>query len=400
MASRVEARGIGAAVVDALRHDARTPAALTRQLRERYDAQRAALTDSGTSALVTALRLTAGKGGTVAYPGYACVDLAAAARFAEVKVRLYDIDPATLSPDLDSLSAAISRGVDAIVVAHLYGFPADMRAVEELARAAGIPVIEDAAQGAGGTLDSRLLGSFGTLSILSFGRGKGTTGGNGGALLLRDSSLADSFSDLRRKLGKRPGGGRDLAGVAAQWLLGRPALYGIPSAIPSLHLGEMVYHPAHEPRALSWAAASLVLRALAAAPLDVAGRRRTAAALEMATLEGADIRPVRPVQGGASGYLRYPTLDSGSRAERPDMGILRGYKVTLHEQGELRSCLVAGEPPTPGAAELARTLFTLPTHYMVRPSDIKSMMEWLRVPTRLLVPIRERERAPRAARSH
>jgi dTDP-4-amino-4,6-dideoxygalactose transaminase len=400
VASRVEATAIGAAVASALKHDPGIPAALLRDLRVHYGARRAALTDSGTSALVAALRLTAGEGGTVAYPGYACVDLAAAARFAGVRVRLYDIDPATLSPDLDSLSATISRGVDAIVVAHLYGFPADMRGVEELARSAGIPVIEDAAQGAGGTLDDRVLGSFGALSILSFGRGKGTTGGSGGALLLHDASLADSFSELRRKLGKRPAGGRDLARIGAQWLFGRPALYGIPSAIPLLHLGEMVYHPAHEPGALSWAAASLVRRAIASAPGDVAGRRRTAAALEMAALEGADIRPVRPVQGAVSGYLRYPILDRGSRAERSDMGILRGYPLTLHEQEELRPCLVAGEPPTPGAEELVRTLFTLPTHHMVRPSDIKSMMEWLRVPTRLLVPMRERERAPRAARSH
>lgn len=400
VASRVEAKAIGVALVDALTHDARIPAALTRELRARYDAERVALTDSGTSALVAALRLTAGKDGTVAYPGYACVDLAAAARYAGVRVRLYDIDPGTLSPDLDSLSAAISRGVDAIVVAHLYGFPADMRGVGELARSAGILLIEDAAQGAGGTLDGRILGSFAALSILSFGRGKGTTGGNGGALLLRDASLADSFSDMRRKLGKRPAGARDLAGIGAQWLLGRPSLYGIPAAIPSLHLGEMVYHPAHEPSSLSWAAASLVRRAIAAASGDVAGRRRIAAALEMAALEGADIRPVRPVQGGVSGYLRYPILDRGSRAERADMGILRGYERTLHEQEELRPCLVAGEPPTPGAEELARTLFTLPTHYMVRPSDIKAMMEWLRVPTRLLVPICERERVTRAARSH
>lgn len=400
VASRVEASAIGAALIDALARDSTQPAALTRELRERFGAQRVALTDSGTSALVAALRLTAGEGGTVAYPGYACVDLAAAARFAGVRVRLYDVDPDTLSPDLDSLAAAISRGVDAIVVAHLYGFPADMRGVEELARSAGIPVIEDAAQGAGGTLDERLLGSFGALSVLSFGRGKGTTGGNGGALLLRDSRFGDSFSEMRRRLGKRPAGARELAGISAQWLFGRPSLYGIPSAIPSLHLGEMVYHPAHEPRALSWAATSLVRRALAQTPGDVAGRRRTAAALEMATLEGADIRPVRPVRGGASGYLRYPILDRGSRVERADMGILRGYKIMLHDQQELRPCLIAGEPPTPGAEELARTLFTLPTHHMVKPSDIKAMMEWLRVPTRLLVPISERERAPRAARSH
>jgi dTDP-4-amino-4,6-dideoxygalactose transaminase len=396
----VEARAIRTAALAALAHDAREPAALMRELRTVYGAQRSALTDSGTSALVAALRLTAGKDGTVAYPGYACVDLAAAARYAGVRVRLYDIDPDTLSPDLDSLAAALERGVDAVVIAHLYGFPADVRGVEKRARAAGVPVIEDAAQGAGGTIDGRVLGSFGAISILSFGRGKGTTGGNGGALLLRDASFADSFSEMRRKLGSRPAGVRDLAGITAQWLLGRPLLYGIPSSIPALHLGEMVYHPAHEPRALSWAAAALVRRALANAPADVAGRRRIAAALEMAALEGADIRPSRPIEGAVSGYLRYPILDSGSRVERADMGILRGYKLTLHEQEELRPCLVAGEPPTPGAAELARTLFTLPTHYMVKPSDIKAMMEWLRVPTRLLVPIHERERAPRAARSH
>lgn len=400
VASRVEAGAIRAAAVAALARDSRLPTALMRDLRTLYDAQRSALTDSGTSALVAALRLTAGKNGTVAYPGYACVDLAAAARYAGVRVRLYDIDPHTLSPDLDSLAATLERGVDAIVLAHLYGFPADVRGVEELARSAGVPVIEDAAQGAGGTLDGRLLGSFGAMSILSFGRGKGTTGGNGGALLLRDASLADSFSEMRRRLGKRPIGVRDLLGLAAQWTFGRPVLYGIPSSIPALHLGEMVYHPAHEPRSLSWAAASLVRRALAAAPGDVAGRRRVGAVLEMAALEGADIRPVRPLEGAVSGYLRYPILDRGSRVERADMGILRGYKLSLHEQMELRPCLIAGEPPTPGAEEAARTLFTLPTHYMVKPSDIKAMMEWLRVPTKLLVPIRERERAPRAARSH
>jgi hypothetical protein len=162
----------------------------------------------------------------------------------------------------------------------------------------------------------------------------------------------------------------------------------------------MVYHPAHEPRALSWAAASLVRRALAAAPRDVASRRRVAAALEMATAEGADIRPIRLIESAVSGYLRLPVRDRGARAERSDMGILRGYQLTLHEQLELRPCLVAGEPPTPGAAELARSLFTLPTHYMVTPSDIKAMMEWLRVPTRLFVPTAGRARPARTARSH
>ncbi|MDQ3520445.1 MAG: DegT/DnrJ/EryC1/StrS family aminotransferase, partial [Gemmatimonadota bacterium] len=76
---------------------------MRQRLTERFGAQAVALTDSGTSALVLALRLAAGAGGTVAFPGYACIDLAAAARFAGVRVRLYDVDPASLSPDLDSV---------------------------------------------------------------------------------------------------------------------------------------------------------------------------------------------------------------------------------------------------------------------------------------------------------
>ena len=400
VASRVEVSAIRAAATAPLARDPALPVAVMRQLRESYAARLVALTDSGTSALVTALRITVGKNGTVAFPGYACVDLAAAARFAGVRVRLYDIDPDTLGPDLDSLAATIARGVDAIVVAHLYGFPANVHAVDELAKAAGVPVIEDAAQGAGGTLGGRVLGSFGSLSILSFGRGKGTTGGNGGALLCRDVALDAAFSEARRNLGAPPGGWRDLFGVTAQWLLGRPALYGIPSSIPALRLGEMVYHPAHEPRSLSWAAASLVRKALESAPRDVALRRRVAGALEMAAVEGAELHPIAAIPDAVSGYLRFPVLDRGSRAEQPDMGILRGYKLTLHEQLELRPCLVPGEPPTPGAQELARTLFTLPTHYLVKPSDIKVMMEWLRVPTRLFIPVREQARPARTVRSH
>ena len=62
-----------------------------------------------------ALRALVPAGGTIAYPSYACIDLTTAALGANVRVRLYDIDPVTLSPDLDSLRAAVARGVDAIL---------------------------------------------------------------------------------------------------------------------------------------------------------------------------------------------------------------------------------------------------------------------------------------------
>jgi hypothetical protein len=163
----------------------------------------------------------------------------------------------------------------------------------------------------------------------------------------------------------------------------------------------MVYHPAHEPASLSYAATALVERALADAERDVATRRRNATALSIAATEGGDIRAIELLPGAESGYLRFPALDTGGRVERPALGILRGYPRTLHEQEELRPCLVEGEPPTPGALELRRTLFTLPTHFMVRRRDVDALVDWLRIPTRVIVPIGSGAGGvPRVARSH
>src|SRR5215469_16054861 len=66
--------------------------AVRRALGERFHASAVALTDSGTSALVLAFRFALPEGGTVALPAYACVDLLAAAAYAGVRVRLYDLD--------------------------------------------------------------------------------------------------------------------------------------------------------------------------------------------------------------------------------------------------------------------------------------------------------------------
>jgi hypothetical protein len=259
--SPISLRGLARGTAAALRGGGAPLDRLTIALRGRFGASGVRLVDSGTSALVMALRLAASQGGTVAYPAYGCVDLAAAAQLAGVRVRLYDLDPATLSPDLESVEAVLRRGVDAIVVTPLYGFPADMPGVAALAADAGAVVIEDAAQGAAGTLHGRVLGSVGPLSVLSFGRGKGMTGGAGGALLAIGAEAAARLDRLPTPEGNRRGLG-ELAAAGAQWALGRPAAYGVPAALPWLQLGEMVYHPAHEPLPLAASAAAMVAAAM------------------------------------------------------------------------------------------------------------------------------------------
>ncbi len=345
------------------------------RLTERFGAQAVALTDSGTSALVLALRLAAGAGGTVAFPGYACIDLAAAARFAGVRVRLYDVDPASLSPDLDSLRRTFERGVDAVLVAHLYGYPADVPAVADVARQFGVTVVEDAAQGAGGVLLGVRSGAFGPLSVLSFGRGKGTTGGNGGALMSISGDWVDRVGATSAALAGASSGWTDLAAAAGQWTLGRPSLYAVPAGIPSLRLGEMVYHPAHEPASLSSGAAALVCDALERDGEEVFARRRNAAVLRGGAIDSSVV-PITPVDGGIAGDLRFP-VRSSKRSAASRLGIYRGYPLTLAEQSELRPCLHDGEGEHAGALELRRTLLTLPSHSRLTPRDMHDLLAWL-----------------------
>ncbi len=336
------------------------------------------LCDSGTSALVLALRTAVAPGGTVAFPSYSCVDLAAAARYAGVHVRLYDLDPATLSADLDSLTATLHRGVDAVVAVHLYGFPVDVAAIRELSQLHGVALIEDAAQGAGGTLDGVPTGGLGDLSVLSFGRGKGTTSGRGGAVTTANAAWAARLDVAARTVARpRDRGWGDLARAAAQWLFGHPMLYGLPSAIPALQLGEMVYYPAHEPRPISRAALALLRDALSRDSREVARRREHAAILESALLDSRDARAIRPVRSALPGYLRFPVLDCGARRPVPTLAITRGYPRALFEQPELRPCLRVDEPEPLGGRHLRESLFTLPVHSQLESRDITGLRAWL-----------------------
>jgi dTDP-4-amino-4,6-dideoxygalactose transaminase len=373
VSSPIALRGLIRGAASAIFGGEEALAGLKRDLRARFGAGAVVLTDSGTSALVLALRLSARHGGTVAYPGFGCADLAAAAEYAGVRIRLYDVDPSTLSPDLESLEGALRRGVDAVVVTHLYGYPADVPGVVSLATRHGASVIEDAAQGAAGTLGGRLLGAFGPLVVLSFGRGKGLTGGAGGALLAIDEAATRRLEELHASDERR--GARELLLAGAQWALGRPAAYAIPSAIPWLRLGEMVYHRAHEPRSLAFAAAGMVRVALQEADAAAARRRTRAARLLEPWPEGA----IRTIAGGQSGMLRLAlraTVDPPTR-----LGVVKGYPQTLFEQPQLRPLLCQGETEQTGARTLRSVLRTAPVHDWVSARDLSEIGRWIRTTT-------------------
>ena len=246
-------KAITAAAMTPISPSGTPEATVVEAISARYRPRSILRTDSGTSALTVALQTT-GRSRIIALPAFCCFDVATAVAGADVGIVFYDIDPATLGPDFESLRQALRRGATVIVVAHLYGVPVDMSTTLELAAEAGATVIEDAAQGAGASLAGKPLGTFGSMGLLSFGRGKGCTGGRGGALLANDGAAMEALADAGAALGRRSHGWRELASIWAQWLFARPALYRIPASVPLLGLGETVYRnptPPRQPSAVS-----------------------------------------------------------------------------------------------------------------------------------------------------
>jgi hypothetical protein len=182
----------------------------------------------------------------------------------------------------------------------------------------------------------------------------------------------------QQPLGRPRRGFRDVAALGAQWLVGTPALYAVPASIPWFKLGEMVYHDAGEPRAISVAAARMVRYALAADAAAVRGRRHRAALLRAAVQRGVRFKCVLPPQGGESGFLRLAILaTNGHEAIAPSLGVLRPYAITLDEHPMTARVLIDGEHAGPGARSLRDRLFTAPTHQRMNAADAQRLERWL-----------------------
>lgn len=340
------------------------------------------LASSGTAALQIAIRLarvSAGEG-PVALPAYGCFDIATAAVGATAPIALYDLDPETLAPDLDSLTAVLAAGARIVVVAPIAGIAAQWDDITRCAAAFGAVVVEDAAQGHGAFWRGRPLGTLAGISVLSFGRGKGWTGGRGGAVLVRDRVLAEYSRGLPLPEPSRRAETGSVGVAAALALLGHPARYGIPARIPWLHLGETRYRNPEPLAGLTRSAAALLLASQSAADLEAARRRSNARALLEALSEHTEAaRGIAISRESRPGYLRLPvrlpraaTVIHDLGASR--LGVAHGYPSTLAELPAVRNRLRSAGP-LPGATALVRELVTLPTHGLTTERDRRAIMD-------------------------
>lgn len=101
-----------------------------------------------------------------------------------------DVDPETWCVDPESIRANITDRTKAIMVVHLFGQPADLDPIMEIANEHNIPVIEDCSQAYGATYKGRKAGTTGTIGCFSLQQSKHITAGDGGITVTNDPDLA------------------------------------------------------------------------------------------------------------------------------------------------------------------------------------------------------------------
>ena len=116
-----------------------------------------------------------------------------------------DVSPDTLTLDPEDVRAKITARTKAIMPVHLFGHPADMAPLREIADAHGLKLIEDACQAHGAAYRGRNVGTLGHGAVFSFFPSKNmTVAGDGGAFVTDDASLADRVRSLT-DAGRTPG---------------------------------------------------------------------------------------------------------------------------------------------------------------------------------------------------
>jgi perosamine synthetase len=142
--------------------------------------------NSGTSALLTALAgVGVRKGDEVIVPASTFQAPAFAVEQIGARPVFADINPATWNVDVHTIEPLITEKTTAIIVVHLYGLPASMPEIREMADYYEIKVIEDCAEAFMAGINGQYVGSFGDAAIFSFEKSKHLTCGSGGATIFK-----------------------------------------------------------------------------------------------------------------------------------------------------------------------------------------------------------------------
>jgi len=170
-------------------------AAFERELAGYVGARHAIGVANGTDALTIALRAMGVEAGDeVVVPSFTFYASAEAIPPTGARPVFCDVDPDTMMVTAETVRAALTPRTRAVVAVHLFGNVAPVREIEAL----GVPVLEDAAQAVGSTVDGAHAGALGTAATFSFFPSKNLGAfGDGGAIVTSDDAIAERVRMLR-----------------------------------------------------------------------------------------------------------------------------------------------------------------------------------------------------------
>jgi len=169
--------------------------------------KRAVAVNSGTSGLFLCMpAMGIGGGSEVITTPFTFISSATSIMMAGARPVFVDIDPVSLNIDAAKIESKITDKTKAILPVEVFGNPAGMDKVDEVAQKHNLMVVEDSCEALGSALNGKKAGTFGTMSVFAFYPNKQITTGEGGMILTDDDDLADMCVSLRNQGRAKDGG--------------------------------------------------------------------------------------------------------------------------------------------------------------------------------------------------
>jgi perosamine synthetase len=307
-------------------------------------AKHAVAMNTGTSALHSALAAVGVKtGDEVILPSFTFVATAEVVVWCRAKPVFVDIDPITYTISPKAVEKAVTKKTKVIIPVDLYGMPADLKPIREIADKHGLRIVEDAAQAHGATYKGKPVGAFADAACWSFYGSKNMTTGEGGMLTTDDDKIAELSRCIRS--------------------------HGEKQKYTSLMLGHNYHMPEIE--------AAIGFAQLKKLPKFVARRRANAKRLTERLEKSKNLQLPTEPEGSKSSWYLYTARLKNAKSEKRDklvdelkengIGAFVCYVNPIHLMQYYRKF---GKYRLPETEKASKQVFSLPVHPGVTPKQI------------------------------
>jgi len=350
------------------------------------------LTDSGRSALYVALKaLGVGEGDEVIVQAFTCIVVINAIKWTGATPVYVDIDE-SYNVHAEKIEQLITPKTKAIIAQHTFGTPANIREIQRIAKQHNIALVEDCAHALGVKTDGQMLGTFGDISMFSFGSDKVVSCVRGGAIATKNETTYKKCVELVEHLPHMP-----LMEVIRH--LFHSIFFWIGKKIYKIKIGKMLLYTARKlrisssiidacekrgekpvcyPAKLPNALARILTIELSRVDA-VNQHRKNIAKLYSAGLNNAHIS--KPQHSDESIYLRYPvrvTRPNHFIAQAKKQNIILGdwYQVIAAPKDADQSRINYTKDSCPDAQRATQEITNLPTNRHISERDAERIIQF------------------------